>query len=171
MKKIKSLSIAVISLFLAANLMTGCNSQPEIHEMIYFDENEQIRQPDDFGLKNVDFTDCTVDYVSEEGTLMFIIGHMSDKTVSEFTECLKEAVLEKKEIDENMLITGGGPSNFRITLNTAETMYIGFDDFWFPNDIIINWNVYKCDETSVKKLKGWVKEYQNKAVIDYETVE
>lgn len=154
----KFLYVISVSLFITL-LLTSC--APAFPEEIDR-ENEQIKNLEGISLSSVDFTDCKVDY--HYFSLLYnkhlILGHMPANTVEKLIQCLNEAEISSEPNNDYIVPDGGGPKDvFRIILNTGEVIYIGYDDeFYNPNDILINHTRYQCDDETLSKLRSWAVE-------------
>lgn len=114
---------------------------------------------DGISLSSVDFTDCIIHYYYRGLMGDVLIGIVPEKTAEEFIQCLVEAEISQ-EIDYNYeMLYGGSSDRFRITLNTKEVIYIGYDGpFNNPDDILINGEPHKCDKETLSKLEDWIAE-------------
>ena len=150
----KAVMLLVLFIFCILSL-TACRLRT--YEEISVVE-EQYKEIDETGVKNIDFTDCTVDYVSDSYFYIFVYERMSSANVNELIKCIQNASLEKT--DDFVSVDGGGEAKFRITLNNEEVIYIGYDECNNPDIIGINGIPFKCDEESIKNIKGKIRNYR-----------
>lgn len=115
---------------------------------------EKIRQVTGEELKSVDFTDCSV--AALDGYGIKIYERLSEEKVKEFTDCIAQAEISSEEYGEIPGFTGGSTSDFQITLNTGEQIYIGTVQTEDADIIIINdVHGFRCDKESLGRLREW----------------
>lgn len=152
----KLVSVFLLFTVLCSIVLTSCKSY--IYERISLND-EQYKKIDENGVKDIDFTDCTVDYISGGCFDVDIFESMSSGNKDEFIKCLQNASLEKT--DDYVTADGGIGSGFRITLNSEEVIYICYDEYCNPGIVDINSMHFKCDEDSIKIIKGKMRYYRS----------
>lgn len=122
-------------------------------------ETEPLVDIDASGVKNIDFTDCTAEYVEFDGMPVYVnvFESMSSRNTDYLVKCLKEADLELTDDYDNL---GAGSERFRIKLKSGDVIYIGYEDCFNPDIITINNANFKCDEDTIKKIKGKIRNYR-----------
>lgn len=118
-------------------------------------DSDKIKQTDIGGLKELDFTDCSIVILDYWGAKIY--EYMTEDVTAEFLSRLTEAEISSEEYEGDLLVYDGGGAfayRFAITLNTGEIVYIGSARHDNMNMILLNgYHGYQCDQDTFEYLE------------------